>query len=87
MKNSQEMENNQSSANRATEFMKIYGFALLFFMAASILVNIHPAFSGKKLRPFQQAGQEIVETAPSPNAKVATQYFTKQVKIQGVKYP
>ncbi len=77
MKNSQSVENNLKATERAVEFMKVYGLALLFLMAVSVLVNVHPAFSGEKPSEFQ--AKEKTESGAGPVAQAASEQLGKRI--------
>lgn len=89
MKNYQESEINEPAGQRASEFMKIYGLALLFFMAVSFLVNIHPAFSGHHVASEGQreVQEEKTSNLAAPLAKVASHLLGGEAGAEGLQLP
>ena len=77
MKKSELVENNQQATDRAIEFMKVYGLALLFLLAVSVLVHAHPAFGNKPA--LDQVENAKSEMAEGPFAQAAAGKLNKQL--------
>jgi hypothetical protein len=77
MKKSELVENNQQATDRAIEFMKVYGLALLILLAVSVLVHVHPAFGNKPALDQEENAKS--KTAEGPFAQAAAGKLNKQL--------